>query len=86
MYLAGQEGFEPPASGFGDRRSTDWSYWPVLLTPLSGFLVQSMLIAEAAVLAVLDPLRVLSFVLSGVVVASFTFAAGQYYPVSWHLF
>src|SRR5215831_5363979 len=26
--LAGQEGFEPPASGFGDRRSTSWSYWP----------------------------------------------------------
>ena len=30
IKLAGQEGFEPPASGFGDRRSTSWSYWPAL--------------------------------------------------------
>ena len=28
-YLAGQEGFEPTTSGFGDRRSNRWSYWPV---------------------------------------------------------
>ena len=27
--LAGQEGLEPPTCGFGDRRSTNWSYWPV---------------------------------------------------------
>jgi hypothetical protein len=27
--LAGQEGFEPPSSGFGDRRSSRWSYWPI---------------------------------------------------------
>src|SRR5882672_694463 len=26
--LAGQEGFEPPTSGFGDRRSSRSSYWP----------------------------------------------------------
>ena len=25
---AGQEGFEPPTGGFGDRCSTNWSYWP----------------------------------------------------------
>ncbi len=30
--VAGQEGFEPPSSGFGDRRSSRWSYWPILLT------------------------------------------------------
>jgi hypothetical protein len=26
--MAGQEGFEPPTAGFGDRCSTSWSYWP----------------------------------------------------------
>src|SRR5213078_4275830 len=31
LIVAGQEGFEPPASGFGDRRSTSWSYWPARL-------------------------------------------------------
>ena len=28
LKMAGQEGVEPPTSGFGDRRSTNWSYWP----------------------------------------------------------
>ncbi len=27
--LAGQEGLEPPPRGFGDRCSTNWSYWPL---------------------------------------------------------
>jgi hypothetical protein len=26
--MAGQEGFEPPTSGFGVRRSSRSSYWP----------------------------------------------------------
>ncbi len=28
--MAGQGGLEPPTNGFGDRRSTNWSYWPTL--------------------------------------------------------
>ena len=33
MYiLAGQEGLEPPTSGFGDRCSTKLSYWPIQKT------------------------------------------------------
>ena len=28
VFSAGQEGFEPPTGGFGDRCSTNWSYWP----------------------------------------------------------
>src|SRR5215471_21784516 len=30
LNMAGQEGLEPPACGFGDRRSTNWSYWPAI--------------------------------------------------------
>ena len=30
---AGQEGLEPPTRGFGDRRSTNWSYWPSISLP-----------------------------------------------------
>src|SRR5580765_8193395 len=35
LNLAGQEGLEPPACGFGDRRSTNWSYWPAIPVCLS---------------------------------------------------
>ena len=28
IKLAGVEGFEPPAIGFGDRCSTNWNYTP----------------------------------------------------------
>ena len=28
IFLAGQEGFEPPSLGFGVRCSNRWSYWP----------------------------------------------------------
>jgi hypothetical protein len=47
---AGQEGFEPPSSGFGDRRSSRWSYWPVPdKIPLLHFFVQSMMTAPGTV-------------------------------------
>ena len=29
QILAGQEGLEPTTRGFGDRCSTNWSYWPI---------------------------------------------------------
>ena len=38
--LAGQEGFEPPTRGFGDRRSANWSYWPLLFFPSEALLLQ----------------------------------------------
>ena len=45
LNLAGQEGLEPPTCGFGDRRSTNSSYWPLhnfthlpTASPLSAFL------------------------------------------------
>src|SRR5690242_14893240 len=30
LKSTGQEGVEPSAFGFGDRRSTNWSYWPMI--------------------------------------------------------
>jgi hypothetical protein len=30
LSFSGQAGFEPATSGFGDRRSTSWSYWPIV--------------------------------------------------------
>ncbi len=34
-FLAGQEGFEPPSPGFGDRCSSRSSYWPKIFPTLS---------------------------------------------------
>ena len=50
--MAGQEGFEPPTRGFGDRCSANWSYWPSNVAPLNpsfNLLMRHMLSAEAAV-------------------------------------
>src|SRR5262245_10049210 len=48
--LAGQEGLEPPTSGFGDRRSSHSSYWPVgeAIPASLRFLVQGVVPAVAA--------------------------------------
>ena len=44
--MAGQVGLEPTTCGFGDRRSANWSYWPVLDTLL--FISQSCLCGSEA--------------------------------------
>ena len=72
--LAGQEGFEPPTSGFGDRRSTSSSYWPT--TPLAGLLVHRMLVAVRTKLLVFNPLRMKTLVLHRIVVAVLAITAG----------
>lgn len=35
MLWAGEEGFEPPTYGFGDRRSANWNYSPTVFTTSS---------------------------------------------------
>ena len=44
--MAGQVGLEPTTCGFGDRRSANWSYWPVSHTLL--FVSQSCLCSSEA--------------------------------------
>ena len=83
--LAGQEGLEPPASGFGDRRSTNWSYWPVKSGYLFGLLVWCMLAAKTAVFPVLHTLGMLTLILRQIIIAAFAFAAGQDNTISGHL-
>src|SRR5258706_12040862 len=67
--LAGQEGFEPPTSGFGDRRSSRSSYWPApgprpgTSSRLLRFLVRGMSPAPSAELLELQLLRRLFAVL-----------------------
>ena len=71
--LAGQEGLEPPTCGFGDRRSTNWSYWPMLVQTsdtLSGFLMHCVALAPLAVLLQLDTIRIVLLVLLGRVVTA----------------
>lgn len=78
--LAGQEGLEPPTCGFGDRRSTNWSYWPMLvptLNTLSSFLVQRVVSTPLAILVHLDAIRIVLLVLLGRIIAALAISAGQ---------
>ena len=72
--LAGQEGLEPPTCGFGDRRSTTWSYWPVFPI-LSSFLVQGMGTTPLAILLELNTIGIILLVLLGRIVSTLAFSA-----------
>ena len=80
LELAGQEGLEPPTCGFGDRRSTNWSYWPMLVQTsdaLSGFFMHRVALAPLAVLRQLDTIRIVLLVLLGRVVTALALRARQ---------
>ena len=75
--MAGQEGLEPPASGFGDRRSTNWSYWPVTLFELAGLFMYRMTLTPLAVLLELDALRIVLLVLLSGVISTLAIRASE---------
>ena len=78
--LAGQEGLEPPTCGFGDRRSTNWSYWPIacaFLDRLASLTMQGVMATPLAVLLELDTVRIVLLVLLGRVVAALALRARQ---------
>lgn len=78
--LAGQEGLEPPTCGFGDRRSTNWSYWPIAcasLDRLASLAMQGVMATPLAVFLELDTIRIVLLVLLGRVVAALALRARQ---------
>ena len=81
--LAGQEGFEPPSPGFGDRCSSRSSYWPN--SPLLGFPVRGMAPAVWTVLFERESVGRPPLVLSFGVIAAFARTAGQRYYIPHNL-
>ena len=80
VELAGQEGLEPPTCGFGDRRSTNWSYWPMLVQTsdaLSSLFMHRVELAPLAVLLQLDTVRIVLLVLLGRVVTALALRTRQ---------
>src|SRR2546430_3744194 len=77
--MAGQEGFEPPTPGFGDRCSSQAELlaYPGLGPGLPGFLVNRVLPATGAELLPLHAVGVQAFVLRVRVVALLAFVASE---------
>lgn len=79
--MAGQGGLEPPASGFGDRRSTNWSYWPISYE-LAGLFMNRVTLAPFAVLLELNALRIVLLIFFGGVVTALALGTSQRHQCS----
>ncbi len=78
--MAGQEGFEPPTSGFGIRRSASWSYWPAkqrVITLFLTFGMRSMRTTGPTELLDLELGRTALHPFAGPVITVFAFCAFQ---------
>ena len=77
--MAGQGGFEPTTPGFGDRCSTNWSYWP---SYLFHFFVSSVRLAPLAIFLQLHFGGLDLLIASFAVVSAFAIRALQLNDVS----
>ena len=80
--MAGLEGLEPPTTGFGDRRSTNWSYSPTRYAysmPLSGLFMYRVPPAPFAIFIYLQPIRIISLILLRRIVPPFALLTCQRY-------
>ena len=81
--MAGQEGFEPPAPGFGVRCSNRCSCWPVEQSGLLlGLLVRRVSLAEPAIFLKLEPVGSLLLVFRRRIVSLLALRAGKRNDVS----
>ena len=70
---AGLEGLEPPATGFGDRCSSQLSYRPVPIDDLPRLFMNCMLIAETTILFEFHPLGMQSLIFCRSIISLLTF-------------
>src|SRR5574341_1667203 len=78
--MAGQEGFEPPSRGFGDRCSSRWSYWPLRRVRRCAslhFLVTGMFAATPTVLFEFQAVRCVASVLGRGIIPFLTIQTRQ---------
>jgi hypothetical protein len=83
--MAGQEGIEPPTTGFGDRCSAKLSYWPPGQSVLLDLPVKNVLPFKPAVLLQLNSVRRETLILRRSIVTTLTFGARQRYHFSSHI-
>ena len=86
--MAGQEGLEPPTTGFGDRCSAKLSYWPRILIPKKQLLDLPVLRPfplKPTVLLHLYTVRRKLLVPRRRIIATLTLSTGQCYKLPRHL-
>lgn len=75
--MAGLEGFEPPSSGFGDRRSSQFELQAYLRYLLPCFPMNRMGFTKTAIFLLFDSIRVGTSIFGSCIISSFATLTGQ---------